>query len=316
MLLKSRASRANPLVQIDAREETKTTSLFLELGNLGLDSLDLLLLGELAALELESLLLPLLLGLLLTSIVNLLEWVLTDSLVGLSVELLQSISLNLVVDVALELGLVSLLIIVGKGLHVLSDVAAEDVLAEGVGIELLALNIVTWETVLGVRDENTAVGSTLHGTEDTGTSGSAGKTNIKESLEWASGVLVLTSLGQLVLSISLLNTSEVLVHAELLENTTGDQETGAVCGGPVGETVLDTVGAELVGVGSAEDLVTSDLRGDDLHDDVAVGEADDEAVLWRIVLVLGLGDEALASIVIGLSDTAALVLSLVATGRS
>jgi hypothetical protein len=49
-----------------------------------------------------------------------------------------------------------------------------------------------------------------------------------------------------------------------------------------------------------------------LHDNIAVCEADDETVLWRIVLVLGLGDEALAGIVIGLSDTTALVLGLVA----
>jgi len=50
-----------------------------------------------------------------------------------------------------------------------------------------------------------------------------------------------------------------------------------------------------------------------LHDNITVGEANDETVLGRIVLVLGLGDEALASIVIGLSNTTALVLGLVAT---
>jgi len=49
-----------------------------------------------------------------------------------------------------------------------------------------------------------------------------------------------------------------------------------------------------------------------LHDDITVGEADDETVLGRIVFVLGLGDKALASIVIGLSNTTALVLGLVA----
>jgi hypothetical protein len=68
-----------------------------------------------------------------------------------------------------------------------------------------------------------------------------------------------------------------------------------------------------VRVGGAEDLVSGDLGGDDLHHDVAVGEANHEAVLGRIVLVLGLGDEALASVVIGLSGTTALVLSLEAT---
>ena len=68
-------------------------------------------------------------------------------------------------------------------------------------------------------------------------------------------------------------------------------------------------------VRSHEDLVTTDLRGDDLSNDVAVGEADDEAVLGRIVLVLGLGGQALAGIVIGLALSAALVLDLVPPKR-
>ena len=38
---------------------------------------------------------------------------------------------------------------------------------------------------------------------------------------------------------------------------------------------------------------------DDLADDVLVGEADDEAVLGRIVLVLRLGDQSLTRIVVG-----------------
>jgi hypothetical protein len=50
-----------------------------------------------------------------------------------------------------------------------------------------------------------------------------------------------------------------------------------------------------------------------LHNNIAVGESDNETVLWRIVLVLGLGDEALTGIVIGLSNTTALVLGLVST---
>lgn len=68
-------------------------------------------------------------------------------------------------------------------------------------------------------------------------------------------------------------------------------------------------------VRSHEDLVTTNLRGDDLSDDVAVGEADDETVLGRIVLVLRLGGQALAGIVVGLSLPAALVLDLVPPER-
>lgn len=66
-----------------------------------------------------------------------------------------------------------------------------------------------------------------------------------------------------------------------------------------------------MGIGSHEDLVAADLRTHDLGNDVAVGESDDEAVLGRIVLVLGLGGQALAGVVVGLALAAALVLDLV-----
>lgn len=235
---------------------------------------------------------------------------------GLSVEVLKTLSLNVVIDVLLELRSETLLIVIGEGLHVLSDVTTEDVVSEGVGIELLGLHVVTGESLLGVGDEDTTVGGTLHGTEDTGTGGGSLQTNIKEDLEGAALTIVgLGGLSELVLTVSLLDTSEVLVEAELLESTAGDEETGSVGSGPVGETVLDTVGLELVSVGRDEDLVARDLRGHDLADDVLVGEADNQAVLGSIVLVLGLGDEALSGVVIGLALLAALVLSLVATGK-
>jgi hypothetical protein len=168
-----------------------------------------------------------------------------------------------------------------------------------------------------VRDEDTTVGSTLHGTEDTGTSGGTGKTNIEEGLEGAAGALIgLSSLGEGELTIGFLNTSEVLVKSELLEGTAGKEETCGIGGSPVGQTVGDAITLELVGVGAGEDLVTGDLGVDDLSDDVAVGEADDQAVLGSVVLVLGLGDQALTSIVVGLSLSATAVLGLKAATDS
>ena len=285
------------------------------------ESLDLLLdlgltlsLGELVVTELLGLLLPEVLGLLLLTL-DLLEGILTDLLVGILVELLKTVGLDVVVNVALELRLVTLLIVVGKSLHVLSDVTGEDVLAEGLGVELLGLNVVTGETLLGVGDVKTTVGGTLESGEDTGTGGGAGQTDIKVDLEGAALLTVdLSGLGQGELAISLLDTSEGILDAELVDGTAGDEKTGGVGGGPVGKTVLDTVGLELVGVGSDEDLVTSDLGRDDLADDVAVGEANDQAVLGGVVLVLGLGDEALAGVVIGLSRSSTAVLDLVAPG--
>lgn len=233
---------------------------------------------------------------------------------GLGVELLEGLGLDVVLDVLGELAAESLLIVVGQALHVLSDVTAEDVVAEGVGVELLALVVVAGETLLGVGDEDTTVRGTLEGTEDTGTGGGTGKTNVEVGLEGAARAIVgLGGLGEGELAISLLDTSKVLIHTELLQHTAGEQQAGGVGSGPVGEAVLDAVGAELVGVGGGEDLVAGDLRGHDLSDDVLVGEADDETVLGRIVLVLGLGDEALAGVVVGLAGLSALVLCLVAT---
>lgn len=256
--------------------------------------------------------LPLLLGLLLT--LGLLEGVLTDGLVGLGVEILKTVGLNVVLNVLDELAVVALLIVVGQSLHVLGDVATVDVLAESLRVQLLGLDVVARESLLRVGDEDTTVGGTLEGTEDTGTSGGTGKTNVEEGLEGAALAIVgLSGLGEGELTVSLLNTDEGLVEAELAEDTAGDQETGGVGGRPVGQTVGDAVGLQLVGVGSGEDLVTRDLRADDLHDDVLVGEADNQAVLGSIVLVLGLGDEALTGVVVGLALTSSLVLSLEAT---
>lgn len=293
----------------------ESNAIRLELGgeslNLLLDLLVALGLGELVLAVLLALGLPLVLGLLGALRLDLLEGVLTDLLVGILVELLKTVGLDLLIDVARELGLVTLLVVVGEGLHVLSDVAGEDVLAEGLGVELLGLDVVTGETLLGVGDVETTVGGTLHGTEDAGTGGGADKTDVEVALEGAA--LLTVNLGRLSLgelAISLLNTSEGLVEAELDESATGDKETNAVGGGPVGKTVGDVVGLELVGVGGDEDLVAGDLGGDDLGDDVAVGEADNQAVLGSVVLVLGLGDETLAGVVVGLTRASAGVLHL------
>lgn len=269
--------------------------------------------GQLVGAVLLALGLPLLLGLLGTGTLNLLEGVLTDGGVSVAVELLDLASLNAVLDVLAELAVVALLIIIGKTLHVLGDVTTVDVLAEGIDVELLSLLVVAGEAALGVGDEDTTVGGTLHGGEDTGTGGGTGKTDIKENLEGTAGALVgLGGLSDGVLAISLLDTGELLVKAELLQGTAGKEQTGGVGGSPVGQTVLDAIGLELVGVGGGENLVTGELRVDDLGDDVAVGEADHQAVLGGVVLVLGLGDQTLTGVVISLSLTATAVLGLVA----
>src|SRR5690242_7624653 len=112
-----------------------------ELSNLSLDALLLLSLGQLGGAVLLGLSLPVVLGLLLASLLILLAGVGADLLVSVFVELLKTVGLKLVIDVARELSLVGLLAVVGESLHVLSDVAGEDVLAEGVGVELLGVDV-------------------------------------------------------------------------------------------------------------------------------------------------------------------------------
>lgn len=107
----------------------------------------------------------------------------------------------------------------------------------------------------------------------------------------------------------------MLIQTELLQCSPSDQETSGVCSSPVSQTMFDPIALEFVGIGSAEDLVARDLGGDDLANDVAIGEADDKAVFGRIVLVLCLRDQALAGIVVGLAMPAAFVLDLVTAAK-
>ena len=63
-------------------------------------------------------------------------------------------------------------------------------------------------------------------------------------------------------------------------------------------------------VGSRNDAVAFDPGVGDLTADVLVGDADDHAVLGRVVLVLGLNDQLLAGIVVSLALPAPAELDL------
>jgi hypothetical protein len=101
-----------------------------------------------------------------------------------------------------------------------------------------------------------------------------------------------------------------LVDAEGGKDTSGDQETCAVDGSIVGEANRDPIVGKLVCIGSSNDKVTLDAGTDDLTDDVRVCDANDETVLWCVVLVLVLDDQTFAGIVVGLALTTTTVLNL------
>jgi len=201
-----------------------------------------------------------------------------------------------------------------------------NVFPQGLAVELLGLWVVAWESLLGVGNVETAVRGALEDTKDSGSGRGSLEAGVEEALEGSRSVLVL-SLGQGELALWLSDALVLLIESELLESTSGNEEAGGVgcvggkkreapfsvafssvltaarrlTGSPVGEAVRDAVSRELVGVGRGEDDVALDLGIDDLGDDVLVCESDDEAVLWRVVLVLGLGDEALPGVVVGLA---------------
>lgn len=238
--------------------------------------------------------------------------VLTDLLVHARVDVLKGLGGEVILQVRSKDLLVTLLIIVSELFHVLSDVTTNNVFLQNLSVELFSLDIVAGEDLGGVRDVETTVRSTLESTKDTGTAGGALQTNVKEDLEGAGAILNGLSDGELTRV--LVVTSVGLVKAELLQSTTGDQQTGGIGSGPGGKTVLETVALELVRVGRSENNVAIKLGGDDLAGDVLVGETDYQTVLLGGVLGLVLLYETASLFVVSLTGSTTAERSLVAAG--
>jgi len=244
--------------------------------------------------------------------------ILADGLVDGLVELLQAVGFDALLDVGREALLVLLVVLLLEVLHVLPDVAAEDALAVHVGVVLLGVAVVAREALLGVGDVESAVGCALEGAEDAAAGGGGLAADVEEGAE---GALVLVDLIDVVGLLSLLAGDDLavdlgvalvdVVEADLLEEAAGDEEACGVGGAVVLQADLEAVAGELLGVGLAQNAVAVDERVGDLADDLGVGEADDQAVLGALVLVLGLGNEALALTVVRAALAAAAELDLV-----
>merc|ERR1719453_1218027 len=117
--------------------------------------------------------------------------VLTNLCVGLLVQVLQGIALNLLLDVLGELRVVTVGILLLEQLHVLLNVAAVDVLLVHLRVELLAFAVIAREALLVVRDVDAAVARALQGAEDAVAGGRADEANVKDASERARAVLVL-----------------------------------------------------------------------------------------------------------------------------
>lgn len=221
----------------------------------------------------------------------------TDGFVGLGVHGFQAVSSDASLDEAAELTGIALGFVFLKLTHVIGNVTTENVLAHDFSVKGILGSIETGETLFAVGNVQTTINGTLQGSEALGTSAGTSQTNVQDSLESAGTVFF---------------AEFSLIEAELVQGTTSAQQTSAVDGSVVSQTNLDTESGELVSISSSNDDITLNLGVHDLADDIGVGDADDEAVLGGVVLVLVLDDQALASIVISLSLTTATILDLVA----
>lgn len=230
-----------------------------------------------------------------------------DLLVGVGVDLLEHVSGDSGLDVARELLLVHLGVLLLEGVHVLGDGLSEDLVAVSLSVVGLLLAVVTVEADVTVGDIETSIVAALQHGEHTSSGGSTAETNIEVAAErtlladLSDVVGLLVTLAGLNLTIDLLVTLVHLSHAELGQQTASAQETGAVSSGVVGETQLHSIAGELSGGGRADHAVTNDLGSDDLGNDLVVGDTGHESVLGGVVLVLGLDDQSLTSVVVGLS---------------
>ena len=279
-------------------------------GELLLDTVDTLLSGHLASLALDGVLavecLSLGVGLGWTRAVG------SDLLVALGELFLQVVGGEAGLDVACELSLEELWVFLLEVLHVLADVGAEDVVTVHFGVELLGLVVGTRESVLRVRDGDTAVHCTLHGAEDTGTGGGSGKADVEVRTEctWVVFATVATFLEE-VFAVGLVVALEGIRKLQLGEDTTSAQEAGGVACCVVGQAGADAVPLEFRGVGRLHHVVTLDGGVDNLADHLGVGNSDYKTVLSCVVLVLVLDDKSTSLLVVGETLSSTFELDLV-----
>lgn len=174
---------------------------------------------------------------------------------------------------------------------------------------LFLLETATRETSLVVRDVQTSVAGTLHGTKDSVTGGCARKTDVEVRLEGASLAILRADVVQLAIGVG--HTDEGAIKLLVLEQSAGKEEASGVSSSVVGETTVDSELLELEGVGGGDGHVTLEGGVDDRGDDALVGHADDHAVLLAVVLVLVVDGESLASLVVGFALSSASELGLI-----
>lgn len=237
--------------------------------------------------------------------------VLADGLVDADVEGLEVVGLDSVLDVFRELLLIALGIALLQVPHVVSNVAAEEVLAEDFGVEFLRFGVIASEARIRVGDVEAAVASALESRENPRTGGGTGKTDVEAGLEGLGAVNAVEIVVPVLagdLDLSLVPGGK----AKLREMPAGQEEASGIARGVICETSLKPIARQFVRIGSGHDNVSLDLGICDLANHILVGEPHDEPVFGAVVLVLGLVGQPLAGAIISLALTPSPVLDLVA----
>lgn len=107
-----------------------------------------------------------------------------------------------------------------------TDVGTEDVLAENVSLELLALSVITNITGNAVGNINSSINASLEGGEDLRTSAGALETSVQHSVEGAGSVS--EGLNVVVLTVDLGLALVFVSKTELGKGSAGKQQTGCV----------------------------------------------------------------------------------------
>jgi len=227
-------------------------------------------------------------------------WVGSDRFVSFFVHSFQRFTVDTVFNVLTELLGVSFFVVFFEFIHVLGNVATEDVFAVGFSVEVVFFVVVAWEPFGGVWDVETAVDGTFEGSEDFVSGGGSGETGVEEASEWT--WTVVGWLYVVFVTIDFFLSLVEFVELHLGEKSSGEEETGAVVSGVVGEADLDSEFGELVGVSGADDDITAHSWVGNLADDIPVGGSNDQSVFWGVEFVLVLGAESSSGLVIGFTD--------------
>ncbi len=177
-----------------------------------------------------------------------------DGGVGVLVQSFNCIGNNSVLDVLRELLLVGFLIFISQLAHVIGNMKSHDVLAVCFSIKVLGLSIISREALGAMRDVNATIHSSLHHAKDAGSSGGAGQTNIKESLEGTRAILSILYIVKASINFGAAFIEGV--QLKLLQQPPGKQQASAVGSSIVGQPNLDAIAGELVAVSSANNHIS------------------------------------------------------------